>query len=130
MWTVTWSYPDLPTVKEGATLVLAGHEKVKFKVEDVLFDRSEVLLKPQWKRSIDGYGSSGLQPSDSRWKGRDMMLLDLPAFGLAERKAKSTGKSFGEDDITNLLVRPRARHVAYDEDGLVVEAVVDEAVGE
>lgn len=127
MWTVKWSYPDLPTLKEGASVCLAGYEKVKFKVEEVQLDRMEILVKPEWKRAIVDYGSNGLAPSDPKWKGRAVVLLDLPAFGLAERKASSTAKTFGEDDITNLLTNPRDRHVAYDDEGEVVELPIDEA---
>lgn len=124
-WKAVWSYPALPTLKEGDELSIAGAPEMKLKVVDVDIDSATLVLAPGWKRAKQQHGELGLSPDDPRWRNKDLVLLDSPAFGLAERKAITAMKKFGPDDITNLLTRPHTRHAAYDEDGPVVEPTVD-----
>ena len=53
--------------------------------------------------------------------------LDDAAHGLTERKAVTTGKKFGDDDIVNLLGQNARRHAAYDFEGRVVVDAPEEA---
>ena len=124
-WKVTWSHPALPTLKEGDELSIAGAPEMKLKVVDADIDATTLILAPGWKRAKAQHGDLGLAPDDPRWRNRNLVLLDSPAFGLAERKAKTASRHFGPNDITELLKHPRSRHAAFDEDGQVVESSVD-----
>lgn len=124
-WKAAWSYPPLPTLREGAELSIAGAPDMKLKVVDVDIDSSTLILAPTWKRPKPHYRALGLSPDDPRWRNKDLVLLNSPAVGLAERKAMTAMKKFGPDDITELLSKPRLRHAAYDEEGPVIEPVLD-----
>ncbi|MBM3718864.1 MAG: hypothetical protein FJW53_07845 [Actinobacteria bacterium] len=125
-WKATWSYPALPTLKEGNKLSIAGAPEMKLEVVDIDIDGAVLILAPGWKRTKTGLGDLGLAPDDPRWRNKDLVLLDSPAYELTERKATTASKQFGPEDITNLLRNPRWRHAARDEDGRVVEAAPDE----
>ena len=124
-WIVKWSYPDLPTLKDGDGLVIAGAQKFTFSVDDVDLDTRTLVLTPKWRTE----GTAGKRPlyapSDERWRGRELVLLDNDAHGLAERKATTTGKVFGDDDITLLLGYTQLRHGAYDDDGRIDGELAD-----
>lgn len=124
-WKATWSYPPLPTLKEGDELSVAGAPEVKLKVVDVDIDSATIVLEPRWKLAKPHRGVLGLAPDDPRWRNKELVLLDSPAFGLAERKAMTAMRKFGDNDITDLLLRPTTRHAAYDEEGPVVEPTLD-----
>lgn len=121
MWTTQWSFPDLPTLKEGDTLSIAGNSNAKLKVVDVDLDSETLMLAPDWKLAKKNGSTEVYTPADPRWKGKTLVLLDSPAFGLAERKAKTARRNFGPDDITALLANPSTRHAAYDEEGRLAE---------
>ena len=120
-WNASFSYPDLPTVKEGDEVVIAGAPDNKLDVVAIDLDTRTLVLSASWTRAKARYGDLGLPPSDPKWRGKSLVLLKSPAFGLSERKANVAGRLFGDDDIVTLLVNPRRRHAAHDEEGSVVE---------
>jgi hypothetical protein len=125
-WVVTWSYPELPSLKEGDTLAIAGAQKMKLKIDEVDIDTKTMLVSPQWKKALRLDNWDIHLPSDPRWRGTNLVLLDDDAHGLAERKAKTAGKRFGDRDITILIGNGLTQHSAYDEEGLVQVATEDE----
>lgn len=127
-WVTTWSYPELPTLKEADTLVIAGARKFELTVVDVDLDTRTILLTPKWR--VEGRAGKRVLhlPFDARWIGRELVLIDDAPHGLAERKAATTGKVFGNDDITLLLGYTKLRHAAYDDEGQVVADALDEGV--
>lgn len=120
-WTVKWRYPALPTLREGKKVAVAGWPESKLNVVDVDLDECLLIVEPQWKTAKGGHGLG--VPTDSRWKGRSVVLLSASADWLAERKAKTALKDFGPDDITVLLGAPRTRHGAFDDDGQLIDTV-------
>jgi len=125
-WLVTWSYPELPTLKEADALVIAGARKFGLSVVDVDLDAKTLVLTPKW-RTEGMLGTRPLfTPFDTRWRGREIVLIDDDAHGLAERKAMTTSKIFGDDDITLLLGYSNSRHAAYDDDGRISLGVTAE----
>ena len=126
-WTVTWTYPDLPTLKEADNLAIAGVPSLVLAVASVDLDSKTLELKPKWSREKNVSGQRYFAADDGRWKGRHLVLLDDAAHGLTERKAVTTGKKFGDDDIVNLLGQNARRHAAYDFEGRVVVDAPEEA---
>lgn len=126
-WTVTWTYPELPTLKEADNLAIAGVPSLVLAVVSVDLDSKTLELKPKWSREKNVSGQRYFAADDGRWKGRHLVLLDDAAHGLTERKAVTTGKKFGDDDIVNLLGQNARRHAAYDFEGRVVVDAPEEA---
>jgi hypothetical protein len=120
LWTVTWTYPELPTLKEADNLAIAGVSSLLLAVVSIDLDAKILELKPKWTREKNVNGQRFFAADDGRWKSHHLVLLDDAAHGLTERKAVTTGKKFGDDDIVNLLGQSARRHAAYDFEGRVV----------
>jgi hypothetical protein len=120
LWTVTWTYPELPTLKEADNLAIAGVPSLVLAVVSIDLDAKILELKPKWTREKNVNGQRFFAADDGRWKSHHLVLLDDAAHGLTERKAVTTGKKFGDDDIVNLLGQSARRHAAYDFEGRVV----------
>lgn len=119
-WKVTFSYPELPTLKPGDKLCIAGSPKSVLEVEDVDLEARTLMLRPKWTNQKRDAGIFGMAPTNPKWRNMDLVLIDEMPFGIDERRATMTrqAKKNG-DDITDLIIpRPR-RHSALDDDGVV-----------
>ena len=124
-WSATLEYPDLPTVREGDYLAIAGMATTKLVLEELDLDKMTLSLRPTWKRA--GRSSSApLAPYDPRWHGRSVVLLKSPSTWLTRELGDSAGRNFGPGDITLLLDGVSGRHSAADDEGVVLETSMTE----
>ena len=120
-WKVTFSYPELPTLKNGDNLVIAGTPLVGFEVRDIDFDNRIMILKPKWTRPKKNAGIYGIIPTSKDWRGKVLILVDKMPFEIDERRAAMTfKKKTSGSDITDLIVIRSRRHAALDDDGPVL----------
>lgn len=121
MWTVDFSYPDLPSLKSGDKLVIAGTPMVVLEVLDINFEARTMTLKPRWKNARPKAGALGMVPTSRKWLAKTLVLIDEMPYGIDERRAKMTQrKKTSGSDITDLIVARPRRHAALDDDGPVV----------
>jgi hypothetical protein len=118
-WSVEWSYPDITTIEPGKTLVVAGRPNMRLSVVEVDVDARRMALAPGWKKAKSS-GRHDWAANDPKWEGSRLVFLADSPVGIMRRKITEASRSV-ESDITSFLVAPRARHAAFDDDGLVVE---------
>ena len=121
MWKVDFSYPDLPSLKTGDKLVVAGTPLVVLEVHDIDFESHTIMLRPKWKNARPKVGSLGMVPTSKDWRGKVLVLIDQMPYSIDERRAEMTRrKKLSGSDITDLIVARPRRHAALNDDGPVV----------
>jgi hypothetical protein len=127
MWKVDFSYPDLPSLKPGDKLVIAGTPLVVLEVHDIDFESHTVMLRPTWKNAKPTAGAFGMAPNSKDWRGKVLVLIDQMPYSIDERRAAMTRrKKTSGSDITDLIVVQSRRHAALDDDGPVVTSGDDQ----
>jgi hypothetical protein len=127
MWKVDFSYPDLPSLKPGDKLVIAGTPLVVLEVHDIDFESHTVMLRPTWKNAKPKAGAFGMAPNSKDWRGKVLVLIDQMPYSIDERRAAMTRrKKTSGSDITDLIVVQSRRHAALDDDGPVVTSGDDQ----
>jgi hypothetical protein len=127
MWKVAFSYPDLPTLKHGDKLVIAGTPLIVLEVHEIDFDSHTMMLKPMWKNAKPKAGALGMAPTSKEWRGKELVLIDEMPYGIDERRATMTHrKKTSGSDITDLIVARPRRHAALDDDGPVLASGDDQ----
>jgi hypothetical protein len=127
MWKVDFSYPDLPSLKPGDKLVIAGTPLVVLEVHDIDFESHTVMLKPTWKNAKPKAGAFGMAPNSKDWRGKVLVLIDQMPYSIDERRAAMTRrKKTSGSDITDLIVVQSRRHAALDDDGPVATSGDDQ----
>lgn len=123
IWKVTYTYPDLPSLKQGDTLCIAGYSNAKLKVVEVDLDAKTLLLNPDWTNRRRDTGPYSMAAKDPLWRNMNLVLIDDMPYGLDENRARQArqGKKNGLD-ITDLIVARPRRHAALDDDGAVLIA--------
>lgn len=124
-WIVDYTYPDITTIEAGKTLIVAGRATLKLDVLEVDLDLRRMTLAPRWKRAKSAAGNEWAA-ADPKWNGARLVFLADSPVGIMRRKIRAASQAV-DDDITSLLVSPRSRHVAYDDEGLVVDSVEADA---
>lgn len=120
-WHLTFTYPSLTTLESGRRLAIGGLPELEFEIVGVDIDEHRIELRPLWK--LRKKISPEHRASDDRaWLGRSLVFLPTHPKHLAFKKISHAGRNV-EDDITSLLVAPRRRHAAFDDDGPVVEPI-------
>jgi hypothetical protein len=119
-WTIKFSYPDLPTIRAGGYLVVAGAPDIKLIVQEIDHDTREIIALPQWKNAKPKFGDRGLPSRDRAWKGRNIVFLDDQPFGLSDRLAGiARRRSDDPNDISNIMNVRQRQHAANDDEGAV-----------
>ena len=119
-WTIKFSYPDLPTIRAGGYLVVAGAPDIKLIVQEIDHDSREIIALPQWKNAKPKFGDRGLPSRDRAWKGRNIVFLDDQPFGLSDRLAGiARRRSDDPNDISNIMNVRQRQHAANDDEGAV-----------
>jgi hypothetical protein len=127
MWKVDFSYPDLPSLKPGDKLVIAGTPLVVLEVHDLDFESHTIMLRPTWKNAKPKAGAFGMAPNSKDWRGKELVLIDQMPYSIDERRATMTRrKKTTGSDITDLIVVQSRRHAALDDDGPVVTSGDDQ----
>ena len=127
IWKVTYDYPDLPSLKQGNVLCIAGHAIVKLEVVEVDLDGRTLMLKPKWVNKRRDPGPYSMAAKDPLWRGMDLVLIDDMPFSLDENRAKQARKAMKTGfDITDLIIARPRRHAALDDDGAVTIAGAEE----
>jgi len=127
MWKVDFSYPDLPSLKPGDKLVIAGTPLVVLEVHNIDFESHTVMLRPTWKNAKPKAGAFGMAPNSKDWRGKVLVLIDQMPYSIDERRAAMTRrKKTSGSDITDLIVVQSRRHAALDDDGPVVTSGDDQ----
>ena len=117
-WIVDYTYPELTTLEAGKRLAVAGMPELGLEVLDVDLDDRRLTLRPLWtlrKKASPQHLAAG----DPGWIDRHLVLLPSQPTHLHRWKITHAGRDI-EYDITSLLVAPRLRHAAFDDDGAVV----------
>lgn len=117
-WIVTYTYPDLTTLEAGKRLVIAGLPELELELLAVDLDDRRLVLRPLWKLRKK-HGPDHRAAGDPAWSGRTMAFLPARPTHLSFKKIAHAGRDI-EYDITSLLLSPRLRHAAFDDDGAVV----------
>jgi len=125
-WMIAYTYPELTTIEPGRVLAIAGRPTMSLRVTDVDLDERTMTLAPGWKRPKKGGGAFTWEPDDSKWRGAQLVLLFDPPTGIMRNRVAMANKAI-DGDITSLLVAPRPRHAAFDDDGAVFESVEAES---
>jgi hypothetical protein len=127
MWKVSFSYPDLPTLKHGDKLVITGTPLIVLEVHEIDFDSHTMMLRPTWKNAKPKAGALGMAPTSKEWRGKELVLIDEMPYGIDERRATMTHrKKTSGSDITDLIVARPRRHAALDDDGPVLASGDDQ----
>jgi len=121
-WRLQYSYPPLPTIEPGDYFVIAGSPTEQFVVRSVDLESREMEIEPQWKKGNSKANPPKLGPTDSSWKGRELVLLDDAPFSLTRNLAfRARKRTTGVSDILD-LVQPYVRNQATnDELGAMTE---------
>ena len=120
-WKIRFSYPELPTTRQGNYLVIAGAPDMKLTVTEIDYASRTLIAEPRWQNAKRQYGKNGLPSRDRDWKGRELVFLNDQPFGLADRLAGIARKrSDDPNDITNLIRARQRKHAANDDEGAVV----------
>ncbi len=119
-WIVTYSYPELTTLEAGERLTIAGMPELELDIVDIDLDEHSIILRPLWKLRKK-HSPEHLAAGDSAWVGRTMAFLPSQPKHLARLKIANAGRDI-EYDITSLILSPRVRHAAFDDDGAVVDS--------
>ena len=127
MWKASFSYPDLPTLKHGDKLVIAGTPLIVLEVHEIDFDSHTMMLRPTWKNAKPKAGALGMGPTSKEWRGKELVLIYEMPYGIDERRATMTHrKKTSGSDITDLIVARPRRHAALDDDGPVLASGDDQ----
>lgn len=119
-WTIKYSYPDLPTIRTGRYLVIAGAPEMKLIVEEVNSEDNTVIVIPDWTYAKRQYGNKGLPSRDRAWKGQNLVFLEDQPFGLSDRLAGiARRRSDDPNDISNRMNIRQRQHAANDDEGAV-----------
>ena len=119
-WTIKYSYPDLPTLRAGGYLVIAGVPEMKLIVQEVVSEDQTVIAVPQWKNAKRQFGNKGLPSRDRAWKGQNLVFLEDQPFGLSDRLAGiARRRSDDPNDISNRMNIRQRQHAANDDEGAV-----------
>jgi hypothetical protein len=119
-WTIKYSYPDLPTLRAGGYLVIAGASEMKLIVQEVVSEDQTVIAVPQWKNAKRQFGNKGLPSRDRGWKGQNLVFLEDQPFGLSDRLAGiARRRSDDPNDISNRMNIRQRQHAANDDEGAV-----------
>lgn len=120
-WHLVFTYPSLTTLESGRRLAIGGLPELEFEIVHVDIDQHRIELRPLWK--LRKKTSPEHRASDDRaWLGRSLVLLPSHPKHLAYKKITHAGREV-DGDITALLVAPRRRHAAFDDDGPVVDPI-------
>ena len=120
-WKIKFSYPELPTTRQGSYLVIAGAPEVRLTVTKIDLQNRVLIAVPQWRNAKRKYGKLGLPSQDRAWKGRALVFLDDQPFGLADRLAGiARRRSDDPNEITNIMRTRQRKHAANDDEGAVV----------
>lgn len=127
MWKVTFRYPDLPSLKRGDMLCIAGLAKAKLEVLSVDLEAKTLMLRPDWTNRRSDPGPYSMAARDPNWRNIELVLIDDMPFGLDDKRARNARQTKKTGfDITDLIVpRPR-RHAALDDEGVVSIAGAEE----
>lgn len=117
-WVVNYTYPELTTLESGKRLAIAGMAELGLDILDVDLDERRLTLRPLWKLRKKA-SPHHLAAGDPGWIGRHLVLLPSQPTHLYRWKISHAGRDI-EYDITSLLVAPRLRHAAFDDDGAVI----------
>ena len=117
-WVVNYTYPELTTLESGKRLAIAGMAELGLDILDVDLDERRLTLRPLWKLRKKA-SPHHLAAGDPGWIDRHLVLLPSQPTHLYRWKVSHAGRDI-EYDITSLLVAPRLRHAAFDDDGAVI----------
>ena len=117
-WVVKCTYPELTTLEAGKRLAIAGLPELELEVLDVDLDDRRLTLRPLWKLRKKA-SPDHRAADDVAWLARPRVFLPSQPRHLAFKKVAHAGRDI-EYDITSLLVAPRLRHAAFDDDGAVI----------
>lgn len=99
-WTFIYDYPELPSLKIGGTLSIAGIPKCSLTIVSIDPETRKVLLVPGWKSRKTGVGPTAEAPSDRSWLRQTLILLeDFPANLVAKLSYKVAKQSETDFDI-------------------------------
>ena len=99
-WTFIYDYPELPSLKIGGTLSIAGIPKCSLTIVSIDPETREVILIPGWKSRKTGVGPATEAPSDRSWLRQTLILLeDFPANLVAKLSYKVAKQSETDFDI-------------------------------
>ena len=99
-WTFIYDYPELPSLKIGGTLSIAGIPKCSLTIVSIDPETREVILIPGWKSRKTGVGPAAEAPSDRSWLRQTLILLeDFPANLVAKLSYKVAKQSETDFDI-------------------------------
>ena len=117
-WIVNYTYPELTTLESGKRLAIAGLPELELEIVDVELDDRRLVLRPLWKLRKK-HSPEHLAAGDPGWTGRQLVFLPSQPTHLYRWKISHAGRDI-EYDITSLLVAPRLRHAAFDDEGVVI----------
>jgi len=101
-WNASFDFPEIPSLKSGGSLSIAGaathSSKSSLKILDFDLDARTIVLQPKWTAARSALGALGMSSDDQRWVGKVLVLVDdfppdLPAR-LAGRAAKRSAHDF------------------------------------
>lgn len=120
-WNLVHTYPSLTSLEAGRRLAIGGLPELELEILDIDLDSHRIVLRPLWKLRKK-YGPEHRASDDRTWVGRSLVLLSSQPRHLTLKKIAHAGRSV-DGDVTALLVAPRRRHAAFDDDGLVADPV-------
>jgi hypothetical protein len=121
-WTIHYSFPDLPTLKQRDKLAIAGQATLVLEILEIDFDLQILQVKPKWVKPKANAGQYALSAVSPEWKNKHLVLVgDVIPFSMEMKKVKKVReKKATGSDITDLIVARPRRHAAVNDDGPVV----------
>lgn len=83
-WTLVHDFPELPEIKIGGTLVIAGAPKLSLTVRSVSGSDRTMVVSPTWSSPKYPSGPMSKRSSDPTWSGRRLILLEDFPVSLTE----------------------------------------------
>jgi len=97
-WTLVHDFPDLPDIKVGGSLAIAGAPKLQVKVLSYSIEDRTIAVAPGWSAPKYSSGPMAKRAGDPTWRGRRLILIeDFPVHfteSLSYRITASTESGF------------------------------------
>jgi len=111
-WHATFDFPEIPSLKSGGSLSIAGaathSSKSSLKILDFDLDARTIVLQPKWSAARSALGAMGMASDDQRWVGKVLVLVDDFPPDLTARLAGRAAKRSAHDfDPLALFIRER-----------------------
>ena len=125
-WTLVHDFPDLPDIKVGGSLAIAGAPKLQVKVLSYSIEDRTIAVAPGWSAPKYSTGPMAKRAGDPTWRGRRLILIeDFPVHFTESLSYRITAATESGFDILDYFRRNIASEMEQAELDAVDLDVID-----